>query len=96
MSAAQEALFLAGTLPVLILIFASALAVRVRNPWGGLIVVVLWTVFITLLITETDTNLRTATRAEGCVGSPALFICGVAAICVGIILYTLPRPKRPD
>jgi hypothetical protein len=31
--------------------------------------------------------------AEGCVGSPALFIGIIAAICVGTIFYTAPPIK---
>lgn len=94
-SAIQEALYLAGTVPALVLILLSALALRFRSQWGGLTVIVLWTVYITFVI-RSDPDGMDLARAEGCVGSPALFITLVAAICVATVVYTLPRPKRAD
>lgn len=92
----SEALFLAGTVPVLVLILASAVVFRFRSQWGGLVVVVLWTILITLLSMIDPGGLRAVARAEGCVGSLALFIAAAAAICVAIILYTAPIKKRSD
>ena len=95
-SAVQEALFLGGTVPALALILGSALVIRFRSQWGGLITIVLWTVLITYIIRSDPDGIDALARQEGCVGSPALFIAAVVAICVAIVLTTLPRPKRPD
>ena len=92
----SEALFLSGTVPVLILIVATMAALRYRSQWGGLAVVVLWTMLITILSMVDPAGLQAAARAEGCTGSPALFIAAVAAICVATIIYTTPRKRRPD
>ncbi len=96
MTALAEAVFLAGTVPVLILFLATAAALRFRSQWGGLAVVVLWTGLITVLSMVDPSGLQAAARAQGCVGSPALFIGIVAAICVATILYTAPLKQRPD
>ncbi|MEL7116231.1 MAG: hypothetical protein AAGP08_11685 [Pseudomonadota bacterium] len=96
-TALQEALYLAGTAPVLVLVIASALVIRLRNQWGGLAVIVLWTVLITFIIRSDPSSIEAQASAEGCIGSPALFITAVAAICVAIVLRTLPlRPKTGD
>ena len=93
-SALDEALFLAATPAALVLLLASLLALRFRHQWGALIVVVLWTLFISLIAMGDPTGLRAEEIAEGCIGSPALFIGLVAAICVAMILYTTPRQSR--
>jgi len=95
-SAWQETIFLLSTIPALVLIVASLLAIRFRHQWGALVVVVLWTILVTMISMADPTGLQKRAAAEGCVGSPALFIGLVAAICVGMILYTAPRPSRPD
>ncbi len=93
-SGLQEALQLALTAPVLALLIATGAALRFRSQWGGLIVVVLWTGYASLL---SFGDLRTQAQAEGCAGSPTLFIGLVAAICVATILYTAPvKPGPPD
>ncbi|MEP4197146.1 MAG: hypothetical protein ABJL99_16090 [Aliishimia sp.] len=93
-SAWQEAVFLFSTLPALVLIVASMLAIRFRHQWGALVVVVLWTLLVTMVSMADPTGIQKLAAAEGCVGSPALFIGVVAAICGGMILYTVPRAKR--
>ena len=93
-SALQEAIFLFSTVPALVLIVATALAFRFRSAWGGLVVVVLWTVLVSMRTMFDPSGLNSLALAEGCVGSPALFIGIVAAICVAIVLYTLPRETR--
>ena len=90
----DEALFLVATPAALVLIIASLVAVRFRHQWGALVVVVLWTLFVSLIAMGDPTGLRAEEVAEGCVGSPALFIGLVAAICVAMILYTTPRQGR--
>ena len=92
----SEALFLASTLPALILFLATALALRFRSQWGGLAVVCLWTAFVTVLSMVDPTGLQAPAMAEGCVGSPGLFIAVIAAICVATILYTAPLKRRAD
>lgn len=97
-NAVQEALFLFSTPAALVLILASMLAIRFRHQWGGLIVVLLWTLMVSLVSMADPTGTADLARAEGCTGSPALFIAAVAAICVAMILYTAPikRPENQD
>ncbi len=95
-SAWQEALFLFTTVPSLVLLLATALAVRFRHQWGALIVVVLWTILITMVTMADPTGLQDIAKNEGCVGQPTLFIALVAAICGAMILYTAPRKAKPD
>ncbi len=92
-SAWSEMLALLQTPLALFLILTTALALRLRHQWLGLAVVVGWSSY-TMLMTTSD--IRGAAIAEGCAGSPTLFIGLVAAICVGVVLYTAPMPKRPD
>lgn len=92
-TAFSEILTLAATPPALILLIASAVVIRFRHKWGALFVVVLWTVYASALTMFDPTGLRAPAMAEGCVGSPALFVAIVAAISVGLILYTSPRQR---
>lgn len=94
-SAFDEMLFLAQTPMVLILIVATALAVRFRSEWGGVAVVVGWSL-ATFIVTQwgSGDGLRSAAISEGCAGSPALFIAVAAAMCIGVVLYTAPLPGR--
>lgn len=92
-TALDELLYLVGTAPALLLILGAALAIRLQSQWGGLIVIVLWTVLVTYILMGNQDIARAATL-EGCIGSPALFIALVAAICVAIVVRTLPRPSE--
>ena len=94
-SAFGELLFLAQSPLVLILVMLTAVALRFRSEWGGLVVVVGWSI-TTYLVTGWGSGAaaQTAAAAEGCVGSPALFIAVAAALCVGVVLYTAPIGKR--
>lgn len=94
-SLVQEAIFLFSTPFSLALILASLLAIRFRHQWGALVVVVLWTIVVTMVTMADPTGVRDVAISEGCVGSPTLFIGIVAAICVGMMLYTSPG-KAPD
>ena len=94
-SGLHEAMTLFSSPAGLVLLAASALALRFRNQWGALIVVLLWTGLISVVTMVDPNGINTAARAEGCVGSATLFIVAVAAICVGMILYTAPRTSRP-
>ncbi len=89
----QEALVLASTLPTLVLFIATLLAVRFRHQWAALVVVVLWSLFVTLLALPDRSGVQQVAANEGCIGSPTLFIVAVAAICVATILYTAPISK---
>ncbi|MEM8654668.1 MAG: hypothetical protein AAGF36_07965 [Pseudomonadota bacterium] len=80
----------------LALLLLSLIALRFRHQWIGLAAVILWTVFITAVTMADPTALRPQAMAEGCVGPPTLFIVAVAAICVGIVLYTKPRTSGAD
>ncbi|WP_089279415.1 hypothetical protein [Antarctobacter heliothermus] len=96
-TAISEALFLASSLPAVLLIVATALALRFRSKWGGLAVVSGWSILITLRVFGTDpTGTRQKATIEGCIGSPTLFIALVAAICIATILYTAPTERRSN
>lgn len=86
----DEALFLAGTPAALVLFLATALVLRYRSQWGGVAIVVGWTLFATMLTMIDPGGLRANGQIEGCTGAPTLFLALVAAICVGTILYTAP------
>ncbi len=77
----------------------TVLAVRFRSKWGGLIVCLMWSFLASILafgwVPAGRAELRAAAITEGCIGSPALFIGLVAAICVAMILFTTP-PERRD
>jgi hypothetical protein len=89
-TALDEVIYLTATLPALLLLAGSALAIALRSQWGGLLVIVLWTIFTTYIIMGGDETSELAAQ-EGCIGSPALFVTLVAAICVAIVLKTRPR-----
>ncbi|GGX43676.1 hypothetical protein GCM10007385_09490 [Tateyamaria omphalii] len=78
------------------LLLLSLVALRFRHQWIGLVAVILWTVFITVITMADPTGVRALAMVEGCVGPPTLFIVAVAAICVGIVLCTKPRTSGPD
>lgn len=90
----DELIALMSTPPSLILILASLLAIRFAHQWGALIVVLLWTLWVSFVAMSTPDVGRLAGMQEGCIGSPTLFIAAVAAICVGMILYTTRRATR--
>lgn len=90
-SGVDEAIQLASSPLTLILIAATFLAIRFRSQWGGVAIVVLWTILVSMLTMVDPTGTRAPGMAEGCIGSPTLFITAVAAICVATILYTAPR-----
>jgi hypothetical protein len=87
----SEMLALFQTPLAIFLILTTALAVRLRNQWLGLAVVVGWSSYTMLM---TTTGIRGAAIVEGCVGQPTLFIGAIAALCVAVVLYTAPLPKR--
>ena len=91
-SAVAEALLLFSTPLSLILLLASALVIRWRSNWGALLLAVGWSVqvYLVTFVLPSETA-----RAEGCIGSPVLFILVVGAIAVGAVIYTGP-PARPD
>ncbi len=89
-----ELLFLLQTPIVLLLIIATALAVRFRSEWGGLAVVVGWSLS-TFLATGWggDGTIRAAAMNEGCIGNATLFIVVAALVCIGVVLYTAPLKR---
>ncbi len=91
-SAVQEAVFLASSPAALVLFLGTVAAIRFKSHWGSLAVVLGWTAFATFLTMLAPAS-RSAATVEGCVGSPALFIGIIAAICVGMIIYTAPPIK---
>lgn len=94
-TAVSEAIALLSSPFSLVLIIATVLCFRFQSQWGSVIVVVLWTALISL-ITFGDAGGRAAGIAEGCIGSPSLFIAIIAAMSVGLILYTAPRADKDD
>lgn len=90
-----EALTQFSSPAALFLLAASALAIRFRNQWAALAVMLLWTGLISIITMIDPSGVNAAARAEGCAGSATLFIVAVTAICVGMILYTAPRTARP-
>ena len=94
-TAFSELISLFGTPPSLILLVATAIVLRFRSKWGGLAVTVLWAGWVSLVsIVGANEEMQQLAAREGCVGSPALFIVAVAAICIATILYTSPRSTR--
>lgn len=91
-TAVGEALSLFASPGVLVLLGLTALAVRFKSQWGALVLVLIWTALVSFL-TMFAPDARAVAMAEGCVGSPALFIAVIAAICVGMIFYTAPAIK---
>ena len=95
-SAFAETIQLFATAPSLALMAASAFAIRFRSQWGGLAVVVLWTIYASVMIIPNTANLRAEALAEGCAGPSTLFLGLISAICIGMVLYTAPMPRRRD
>lgn len=98
-TALDEALHFAASPLTLILLVATALAIRFKSSWAGLAVVCGWSGFVGLITfgnNSDPTGIHQIALQEGCIGSPALFIALVAAISVATIIYTSPRPARDD
>lgn len=87
-SAGQEMIALFGTPISLVLLLATAFAIRFRSAWGALAVFVGWS-FAVAAVTFLDPTggQRAAAAAEGCVGSPTLYIAVVFALCAGLMIY---------
>lgn len=89
----EEAILLFGSPAALVLLFASALVLRFRSAWGALAVFVGWSLLVSAFTLYDPTGgQRIAAAAEGCIGSPVLFVAIVMAIGVGLLLYT-GKPK---
>ena len=93
-SVVSEAIALGTTLPSLVLFVATLLCARFRLQWGALVVVLLWTGWISVLLYLPRSDVQAMAIAEGCIASPGLFIALVTGLCIGLILYTVPRPGR--
>lgn len=87
-NAFQEMVALFGTPISLVLLIATAFAIRFRNSWGALAVFVGWS-FAVAAVTFLDPTggMREAAAAEGCVGSPSLYIAVVFVLCGGMMVY---------
>lgn len=89
-----EFLILLQTPIVLVLIITTALVIRLRHEWGGLVVVVGWSLSTYLVIDWAGTDaVRNAAVAEGCIGNPSIFIVVAVLICIGVVLYTAPLKR---
>ncbi len=95
-TAIGEAIALAASAPSLVLFALTLLAIRLRHQWVALAVLILWVGFASLLTMADPTGIRVLGQAEGCIGSPTLFIAVVTAICIGMILYTTPKEARKN
>lgn len=95
-TAFTELVSLMATPPSLILLVLSALAIRFRWQWAALGVVVLWSLWVSLIAMAAPDDVMLLAIEEGCVGPPTLFIGLVAAICGGMMLYTAPRKAKTD
>ncbi|MEL6647915.1 MAG: hypothetical protein AAFY35_08775 [Pseudomonadota bacterium] len=97
-SAVAEAITLFSSPIALILLFLTALVFRFRSSRGALALCLFWSFLITAVTFFDPTGgVRTQALAEGCVGSPWLFIAIVGALSVGMILYTgKPETKGPS
>ncbi|WP_135505948.1 hypothetical protein [Roseovarius aestuariivivens] len=91
-SALSEALLLFSTPLSLFLILATTLVLRFRSNWGALALAVGWSLQVWLVTFVLPSE---AARAEGCIGSPALFILAAAALAIGAVIYTGP-PTKPN
>ena len=90
-TAITEAIALFSTTPSIILLIATAAALRFKSTWGGLVTVVGWALWIYALASPTLFPDKAAATQEGCIGPDTLFIALVIAICVVIVLMTSPK-----
>lgn len=96
-TAITEALHLAASLPSVVLILGTALALRFRSQWGGLAAVAGWSFLVSIHVFPVRSDpVRQMALTEGCIGSPSLFIAVVAAICMATVLYTAPTVRRSN
>lgn len=96
-TAVDEALHLASTPVAMILLLVTALALRLKHAWVGLAAVCGWSAYVGLTVfgnRSDPSGIHQSAVAEGCIGSPALFIGTVTAICIATILYTAPNGGR--
>ena len=90
----SEALALAITPPSLVLFLVTLACLRFRWQWVSLGMVLLWSVWVSVLAFLPPNATQQQAIAEGCIGSPALFIGIIAALCVALVLWTAPREAR--
>ncbi|MCA0871714.1 hypothetical protein LCL97_12825 [Seohaeicola saemankumensis] len=93
-TAIDEAIALGSTLPSLVLLAATLVCAFFRLQWASLVVVLLWTALISLPMYLPISEVHATAIAEGCIGSPTLFMGIVIAICVALVLHTAPRNDR--
>ena len=93
--AISEAVALFTSPAALVLLAATAIAARLRNQWGALGVCLGWSILVSAYTFFDPTGgARTAGMAEGCVGSPVVFIGVVFVICIAIVVYTGPPSRK--
>lgn len=83
----------------LVLLALSIFVTWKRHANGALAVVLGWSMLVSMIVFWGDddaSGLQEMARAEGCIGSPALFIALVIAICAAMIFYTAPNRARPE
>lgn len=92
----QEALWLFGSPAALVLLLCSVLAFRFKSSWGALAVFVGWSFLVgAFTFWDPTGGQRALAKAEGCIGSPAIFVAVVLVISVGLLLYT-GKPEAED
>jgi hypothetical protein len=93
-TALNELLIVMQTPVVLLLIVGTALAVRFRNEWAGLVAVVGWSLSTFLVIDWTGSDtVRASAIEEGCIGNPVLFVAVAVVVSIGVVLYTAPLKR---
>lgn len=81
-----EALFLLTTLPLVVLLFLTALVAIWRSKWATILVVMVWGLVVALVLSEDPTGIQAHAMREGCVGLPNLFVGSVAALGLALLL----------
>ena len=93
-SAWSEALSLFTSPAALILLAGSLIAVRYKSQWGTLAACVGWSALVSVFAFWDGG--RTDAMAEGCIGSPMIFILAAATLCVAMVLYIGVPAKTED
>lgn len=92
----QEAVWLFGAPAALVLLVATMLVLRLRSAWGAVAICVAWSVLVSLQTNFAPADgLRRAAAAEGCVGSPTVFIIAVVVLCGATVLHA-GTPARKE
>ncbi len=84
----DEALFHFASPIGLFLLAALAVAVIFRHAMGTAIVVLLWSFYISAITLPDQSDVSAFVVAEGCMGSPSLYIVLSAVLSIAAVFYT--------